>query len=89
MSEAAKDRAGKYIAMTEEALDSLKPGSGSADAARHGRDILDTAARYLSDSKYFYGRGDFIAALSTVNYAHGWLDAGKKVGLLREAKGKT
>lgn len=87
-AETAKDRAERYIALTEQALRSLHPSTESENAAQQAGEVLDTASRYLSDSKYFCSKGDFISALSTVNYAHGWIDAGKKLGVLMEENRK-
>ena len=86
--EGAKERAERYIVMTENALSSIEPKKTAGVAAGHARDVIDTASRYLSDAKYFHGKGDLIAALATVNYAHGWIDAGKKVGLFRQINKK-
>jgi len=44
-------------------------------------DFLDMASRYYHDSIYFFENGDYVNALSAVNYAHGWLDAGARFGL--------
>jgi uncharacterized protein len=39
------------------------------------------ARAYFSDAEHFRGKGDFINAFGCVNYAHGWLDAGARLGL--------
>lgn len=44
-------------------------------------DFLDMAARYYEDAKYFRRKGDYVTAFAALNYAHGWLDAGARLGL--------
>jgi hypothetical protein len=38
-------------------------------------------SNYLSDSGYFEKTGDFINAFAAINYAHGWLDSGVRLGV--------
>jgi hypothetical protein len=70
----------KYFAITEEALKAVK---GKFDPARkkEAEDFYDMASRYLSDAKHFSSKGDYVNAFAAVNYAHGWLDAGARIGL--------
>jgi hypothetical protein len=37
---------------------------------------------YIFDSKYFRDSGDLVSAFGAINYAHAWLDAAVKIGLL-------
>jgi hypothetical protein len=39
------------------------------------------ATSYYSDALHFRSVGDFINAFASVNYAHGWLDCGARIGL--------
>jgi len=34
---------------------------------------------YLSDSKHFQEKGDYVNSYGALNYAHGWLDAGARL----------
>lgn len=43
--------------------------------------VFDMAKRYFSDAQHFRAKGDYINAFAAVNYAHGWLDAGARLGL--------
>ena len=45
---------------------------------------LDTAQRYYSDAQFFRKKGDKASAFGALNYAFGWIDAGKYIGLLEE-----
>ena len=44
--------------------------------------LYDMAMRYYSDSKHFYEKGEYLNALTALEYAEGWMDAGKAIGLL-------
>ena len=44
-------------------------------------DFLRMARSYYADAIHFQNDGDFINAFAAVNYAHGWLDAGARLGL--------
>ena len=39
------------------------------------------AKRYYEDAHYFRKKRDYVTAFAALNYAHGWLDAGAKLGL--------
>ena len=44
--------------------------------------VLDLAAQYCEDTKYFLGKKDHVTAFGAINYAHGLIDA------FRKAKGE-
>lgn len=72
----------RYLEITRSALKKAErvapSGSHIADIAD---DFYDMAERYYRDAKYFYEKGDLVNAFAAVNYAHGWLDAGARLGL--------
>jgi len=73
----------KYLRMTGEALAKVR----SAPPARSfligaSEDFLSMARAYLADAKHFHETGDDERALAAASYAHGWLDAGVRLGLL-------
>jgi hypothetical protein len=37
---------------------------------------------YAADAAYFLHEGDLVRAYGAINYAHAWIDAGVKLGLL-------
>ncbi len=72
----------RYLALTERALKALK--IAPPERSHHRRlaeDFLEMAQAYALDARHFRDQGDFVNALSCVNYAHGWLDAGARLGL--------
>ncbi len=44
-------------------------------------DFYDMAKRYFDDAKHFREQGDWVTAFAALNYAHGWLDAGARLGV--------
>jgi hypothetical protein len=80
---AAEPILAKYLRVTREALERVRPVPpkrsflvGAAD------DFLAMARAYLSDAESFDAKGDRDRALAAVSYAHGWIDAGVRLGLL-------
>lgn len=72
----------KYLDTTARALAKVRivapPRSFSAQIAAN---FLDMARRYHSDAHHFHNTGDLVNAFATCNYAHGWLDAGARLGV--------
>jgi hypothetical protein len=70
----------RYFDLTDRALKKvkIKPPQGWEAKAK---DMLDMAQRYFSDAKHFKEKGDIVNAFACLNYAHGWLDAGARLGL--------
>jgi len=75
--ESVEEKWKRYVKITEEALKRVK----IADPL--GEKLLDMCRRYLNDSKYFAGQGDYATALAAVSYAHAWIDVGTYMGLLK------
>lgn len=50
-------------------------------AHRVAKDYLRMAESYYADAQDFHAAGDFVNAFACVNYAHGWLDAGARLGV--------
>ncbi len=72
----------RYLSLTKKAIKKVKQGNpGFFDRKMIYDDFLDMAKRYLSDAEHFFTKGDWVNALSAVNYAHGWLDAGARIGV--------
>lgn len=77
----------KYLSLTGEALKLVKISKKkNIDWEEKARDFLDMATRYFEDAKYYRQKGDIVTAFASVNYAHGWLDAGARLGLFDVGK---
>jgi len=77
-----EERVDRYISMTSEALDKLRISPPERSFNRRlAEDFLRMAKAYHEDAKEFSAKGDLVNAFACVNYAHGWLDAGARIGL--------
>ena len=76
------ERLEREFEVTEKALKELKI-IVSKDDKNHEKALhfVDTAKRYYADAKFFKEKGDKASAFGALNYAFGWLDAGKSIGL--------
>lgn len=71
-----------YLDITSRALEKLKISPPEPSHLRKlAEDFLGMARSYYSDAQHFRQDGDLINAFAAVNYAHGWLDAGARLGL--------
>jgi hypothetical protein len=77
-----EEKIDRYLSITKKALDKLII---AAPARSYGRkladDFLEMATSYYNDAKHFRESGDLVTAFAAVNYAHGWLDCGARIGL--------
>jgi uncharacterized protein len=72
----------KYLDTTRRALDKLKIAAPERSFGRRmAEDFLNMATSYYSDALHFRSVGDYVNAFASVNYAHGWLDCGARIGL--------
>jgi hypothetical protein len=72
----------KDIGLTERALAKVKIAPPARSHLRKvAEDFLSMARAYTEDAKHFRDKGELEKALANVNYAHGWLDAGARIGL--------
>jgi len=78
-----KEKLAKYFDVTGRALKKVKidPTCKIPNAKKHAEDFLDMAQLYFSDAKHFEKKGEIVTAFAALNYAHGWLDAGARIGL--------
>ncbi len=72
----------KYLKRTGKALAKVKI---SAPDRTFNKTIADDfyrmAQAYFEDAGHFFDEKDHVNAFACVNYAHGWLDAGARLGL--------
>jgi len=73
----------KYLRLTREALARVRiPAPERYYLRGASDDFLSMARAYLADAEHFREAGDRDRALAAASYAHGWLDAGVRLGLL-------
>ena len=48
---------------------------------KEAEEIISMVTNYLSDSEYFEKSKKLVDGFAAINYAHGWLDAGVRLGI--------
>ncbi len=72
----------KDLAITERALNKLKIiAPDRSYVQKLAEDFLGMAQAYYQDALHFKNKKDLLRSLACVNYAHGWLDAGARLGI--------
>ena len=79
----SKQKLEKYFSITAEAIRKVKEAGFDRSRLKDAEDFLDMAERYYSDAQHFSKKDDYVNAFAAVNYAHGWLDAGARIGLFK------
>jgi hypothetical protein len=77
------ERLEKYFRITKEALDMVKEKGIDTKKKKDAEEVLDMAQRYYSDAEHFRKKGEIVTAFAALNYAHGWLDCGARLGLFK------
>ena len=73
----------RYLRLTREALAKVTAAAPERSFLRGASDdFLAMARAYLADAEHFSAAGDRERALAAASYAHGWLDAGVRLGIL-------
>jgi len=75
-----KQKLEKYYNLTSKALDIAKK-SIVEGKEKEAREIIEMVSNYLSDAKHFESKDNFVDAFAAINYAHGWLDSGVRLGV--------
>ncbi|PIU30177.1 DUF357 domain-containing protein [Candidatus Woesearchaeota archaeon CG07_land_8_20_14_0_80_44_23] len=76
-----KEKLLKYFEITGKALSAAKKSPNRTSLSMERKEILQMAESYYSDAKHYYDKGDWVTAFASLNYAHGWLDAGARLGI--------
>ena len=79
MDVVTSERLEKYFSVTTQALLIAQQAPRTED--ERAAIILDMAERYVKDATYFAEKGDKVLAFAALNYAHGWLDCGARLGI--------
>ena len=75
-----KQKLKKYFDLTSTALKQIKKKiiKGKENSAK---EIIEMVENYLSDAKHFEKKQDFVNSFAALNYAHGWIDSGVRLGI--------
>jgi len=84
MNTISDERLKKYFQIAEKALKKAKKSKQkiSLEVLNKSReDFIDMIERYIEDAKHFHKKGEDVNAFAALNYAHGFLDAGARLGI--------
>ncbi len=82
--EITEERLQRYFRITEEALRNVEVAVHEKSLLMGvAKDFLNMAESYFKDAMYYYERKDYVTAFAALNYAHGFIDAGVRLGVLR------
>ena len=70
----------KYKGLTKDALKIVKENIIKSKE-KEAKEIIDMVENYLSDAGYFEKNKNVVDAFAALNYAHGWLDSGVRLGV--------
>lgn len=73
-------RISDYRKISEKALVLAKKNIAKGKE-KEAKEIITMVECYLSDSKYFEKNKHYVNAFAAINYAHGWLDCGARLGI--------
>lgn len=72
----------RYLDLTRQALAKAQVvAPGKSFAAKMAASFRQMAETYYADACHNHEQGDDVLAFAQVNYAHGWLDAGARLGI--------
>ncbi len=78
------ERIKKYFSVTKKAYEVAKASGSKLNSDEMllvRNDFLDMVERYIADAEHFHSQGNVVNAFAALNYAHGWLDAGARLGV--------
>ena len=76
------ERIERYFEITEEARRKATPSTKNEIDSERLSTMLRMCDDYVSDARHFAKEGDLVSAFGAINYAHAWLDAAVKIGLM-------
>ncbi|HJZ19185.1 MAG TPA: DUF357 domain-containing protein [Candidatus Nanoarchaeia archaeon] len=79
-NEITEEKLNKYLKLSEKALNIVKKKIISG-MEKNAKEIIEMVSNYLLDARHFKSKKDFVNAFAAVNYAHGWLDSGVRLGV--------
>jgi len=80
-NEITSERLEKYFKVTAKAIEVIEKSTNRTELVNERKDFLDMINRYFSDALHFKKKGEIVNAFAALNYAHGWIDAGARLGI--------
>lgn len=79
-NEISREKLDRYFDLTSRGLVEVKKNVIKGKDSEAG-EIIEMVSNYLSDARHFEKKGDWVNAFAALNYAHGWLDCGVRIGV--------
>ncbi|MGY8645155.1 MAG: DUF357 domain-containing protein [Candidatus Poseidoniales archaeon] len=77
-----REKVEKYLALTAEARIKATPITNNDEDHRRLESMLRMCDDYQNDARHFMENGDLVRAFGAINYAHAWIDASVRIGLM-------
>ena len=81
-STVTKEKVEKYLELTAEARGKASPIAESEEDVARLASMMRMCDDYQADAKHFLEKGDLVRAFGAINYAHAWIDAAVRIGLM-------
>ena len=81
-SRVTKEKVEKYLELTAEARGKASPIAESEEDVARLDSMMRMCDDYQADAKHFLEKGDLVRAFGAINYAHAWIDAAVRIGLM-------
>ena len=81
-STVTKEKVEKYLELTAEARGKATPIAESEEDVARLDSMMRMCDDYQADAKHFLEHGDLVRAFGAINYAHAWIDAAVRIGLM-------
>ena len=75
-----KEKLVRYFEVSETAFNMIKKKI-MKEREEDAKEIIEMAGNYISDAHHFEEKGDYVNAFAALNYAHGWIDSGVRLGV--------
>ena len=77
-----KEKVEKYLNLTAEALIKATSITTNSVDEKKLQSMLRMCDDYQNDARHFMENGDLVRAFGAINYAHAWIDAAVRIGLM-------
>ena len=77
-----KEKVEMYLALTAEARAKATPIAETEEDSARLASMMRMCDDYQADAKHFLEKGDLVRAFGAINYAHAWIDAAVRIGLM-------
>ncbi len=77
-----KEKVEKYLALTAEARAKATQIAETDEDSTRLASMMRMCDDYQADAKHFLDQGDLVRAFGAINYAHAWIDAAVRIGLM-------